>query len=254
MKLAIFSDLHNEFTPWVPPESIKDADVIILAGDVDVGDKGILWAAKTFSQPVIYVAGNHEFYKGVYQSVLKKMHTAAHGTNVHLLNNCKIAVDGVQFIGSTLWTDFELFGTKATNALFALEKMYDYRVIRFNQGGRYRKLTVDDTVRLHNEGLAYLKQQLAISKNSHQKTVVISHHGPTAQSATPEYKYDKLAAAYCSNLDATLHELGPKLWIHGHTHYNVDYQVGKTRVLSNQRGYVPEEPVKTFEENFIIEI
>ena len=86
------------------------------------------------------------------------MNVAAQGTNIRLLNNGKITLDGMQFIGSTLWTDFELFGTKATNALFALEKMYDYRVIRFNQGGRDRKLTVGDTVRLHSEGLAYLKQ------------------------------------------------------------------------------------------------
>ena len=254
MKLAIFSDLHNEFTPWIPSESIKDADVVILAGDIDVGDKGVLWAAKTFSQPVIYVPGNHEFYKGVYQSVLKKMRTAAHGTNVHLLNNDIVTIDGVQFIGSTLWTDFELSGTKSTSALFALEKMYDYRVIRFNQGGRYRKLTVGDTVRLHSDGLVYLKQQLAISKNNNQKAVIISHHGPSVQSVAPEYKDDKLAPAYCSNLDDILHEFEPQLWIHGHTHHNVDYRIGKTRVLSNQRGYTPEERVKTFNENFMIEI
>lgn len=65
-------ELHNEFKPWVPLESIKAADVVILAGDIDVVDKGVLWAAKTFNQPVIYVPGNHELYKGVYQSVLKK--------------------------------------------------------------------------------------------------------------------------------------------------------------------------------------
>ena len=127
------------------------------------------------------------------QSNIKKMHTAAQDTNVHLLINGKITIDGMQFIGSTLWTDFELFGTKATNALFALEKMYDYRVIRFNHSDRYRKLTVGDTVRLHSEGLAYLKQQLAISKNNNQKTVAISHHDPSTQSIIPEYKEDKLA-------------------------------------------------------------
>lgn len=171
-----------------------------------------------------------------------------------LLNDGEITIGGMQFIGSTLWTDYDLSNSKSTSALFALEKMHDYRVIRFNQGGRYRKLTVGDTVRLHSEGLTYLKQQLAISKNNNQKTVVISHHGPSAQSVTPEYKDDKLAPAYCSNLDAILHEFEPQLWIHGHTHHNVDYHIGKTRVLSNQRGYVPEERVKTFDESFIIEI
>jgi len=254
MKLAIFSDLHNEFTPWVPPESVKQADIVILAGDIDVGEKGVLWAAKTFSQPVIYVPGNHEYYKGVYQSVVKKMRAAAVGTNVHLLNNGEVVIDGVQFIGSTLWTDFDLCDNKATSALFAVEKMHDYRVIRFNQGGRFRKLTVGDTVRLHSEALLFLKQQLAISKTNNQEVVVISHHAPTAKSVMPEYKADKLSPAYCSHLDVMLDEFGPQLWIHGHTHYNVDYQVGQTRVLSNQRGYVPEERVKTFDENFIVEI
>lgn len=254
MKLAIFSDLHNEFTPWVPPESVKQADIVILAGDIDVGDKGVLWAAKIFSQPVIYVPGNHEYYKGVYQSVLKKMRAAAIGTNVHLLNNGEVVIDGVQFIGSTLWTDFNLCDTKSTSALFAIEKMHDYHVIRFNQGGRFRKLTVGDTVRLHGEAILFLKQQLATSKTNNQDVVVISHHAPTAQSVMSEYKADKLSPAYASNLDAILHEFSPQLWIHGHTHYDVDYQVGKTRVLSNQRGYVPEERVKTFNENFLIEI
>jgi len=27
------------------------------------------------------------------------------------------------------------------------------------------------------------------------------------------------------------------LWIHGHTHDNVDYRIARTRVLSNQCGY-----------------
>mgnify|MGYP000429725692 CR=1 FL=1 len=254
MKLAIFSDLHNEFTPWTPPETVKKADVVILAGDIDVGDKGVLWAAKTFSQAVIYVPGNHEYYKGVYQSVLKKMREAAIGTNVHLLSNDEVVIDGVQFVGSTLWTDFNLCDTKSMSALFAVEKMHDYRVIRFNQGGRFRKLTVGDTVRLHSEAILFLKQQLATSKTNNQDVVVISHHAPKAQSLMPEYKADKLSPVYASNLDAILHEFSPQLWIHGHTHYDVDYQVGKTRILSNQRGYVPEERVKTFNENFLIEI
>ncbi|MGV2873206.1 metallophosphoesterase [Colwellia sp. E150_009] len=254
MKLAIFSDLHNEFTPWVPPESVKQADVVILAGDIDVGDKGVLWATKTFHQPVIYVPGNHEYYKGVYQAVLKKMKAAADNTNVHLLNNREVTIDGTKFIGSTLWTDFDLCHTKATSALFAKDKMHDYRVIRFNQGGRYRKLTVGDTVRLHSEAILFLKQQLASAKTHNQDVVVVSHHAPSAQSIMPDYKLDKLSPAYCSNLDDILHEFEPQLWIHGHTHYNVDYHVGKSRVISNQRGYVPEERIKNFNESYIVEI
>jgi len=38
----------------------------------------------------------------------------------------------------------------------------------------------------------------------------------------------------------------PTLWIHGHTHDNCDYIVGRTRVLSNQSGYGWEEAYKGF--------
>jgi hypothetical protein len=43
------------------------------------------------------------------------------------------------------------------------------------------------------------------------------------------------------------------LWIHGHTHYNVDFKVGSTRVLTNQRGY-PNELCKRFDPSLVIEI
>ena len=42
MKIRILSDLHLEFQDWTPPES--DADVVVLAGDIHVGTRGIDWA------------------------------------------------------------------------------------------------------------------------------------------------------------------------------------------------------------------
>ncbi len=61
MKIRILSDLHLEFQDWVPPKS--DVDIVVLAGDIHVGDHGIDWAPRSFPPtPVIYVPGNHEFY------------------------------------------------------------------------------------------------------------------------------------------------------------------------------------------------
>ena len=75
MKVIVYSDLHNEFSIFLPPPNA--ADLVILAGDIDIHARGVKWASETFSCPVIYVAGNHEFYKGHIDGTLKKMRDAA---------------------------------------------------------------------------------------------------------------------------------------------------------------------------------
>ena len=62
MKIQIYSDLHLEFARFDPAPS--DADVVILAGDIDIKSRGVSWANDTFQCPVIYVCGNHEYYGG----------------------------------------------------------------------------------------------------------------------------------------------------------------------------------------------
>ena len=43
------------------------------------------------------------------------------------------------------------------------------------------------------------------------------------------------------------------IWIHGHIHTSSDYQIGKTRIICNPKGY-PDEPDSGFEHDFIIEV
>ena len=59
MKLNILSDLHLGQGDLARPDS--DADVVILAGDIARPREAIAWAS-AFAKPVLYVAGNHEFY------------------------------------------------------------------------------------------------------------------------------------------------------------------------------------------------
>ena len=40
-----------------------------------------------------------------------KLH--ANGTNIHILDNEQIILEGVRFLGSTLWSDFNLYGVQA---------------------------------------------------------------------------------------------------------------------------------------------
>src|SRR5690348_16009237 len=105
MRIHILSDLHIEFAPFTPPPI--DADVVILAGDSHVGVRGIQWAREIFSdKPVIYVAGNHEFYGGAYPTVLDKLRREAKGSNVNVVENNLVRVGDIMFLGCTLWTDF----------------------------------------------------------------------------------------------------------------------------------------------------
>jgi hypothetical protein len=40
------------------------ADLVVLAGDIDHGIKGVVWARQAFPGiPVLYVAGNHDHYE-----------------------------------------------------------------------------------------------------------------------------------------------------------------------------------------------
>jgi hypothetical protein len=127
--------------------------------------------------------------------------------------------------------------------------MSDYSVIQFSSENRV--LRARDTARLHSESVAWLRRALA--KCDRARTVVVTHHAPSALSETPYHANSPLKAAFASDLDSLVGQSGVPLWIHGHTHYNVDYVIGSTRVMTNQRGY-PEELCKRFNPSLIVEI
>jgi len=92
-----------------------------------------------------------------------------------------------------------------------------------------------------------------MSRHDPSRTIVVTHHAPSSRSIPPQNVGDTLSAAFASDLDLMIQASRVPLWIHGHTHYNVDYQIGMTRIYSNQRGY-PNEMLPCFEPGKIIEI
>ncbi|NQZ87418.1 MAG: metallophosphoesterase [Colwellia sp.] len=254
MKLAIYSDLHCEFETWVPPQEAAHTDVVILAGDIHTGIKGLIWAREHFKQPIIYVPGNHEYYKSNYQKLNKQLKEKATELDIHLLMDSSVIIDDVLFIGATLWTDFKLHHNQYNSQLAAQHDMNDYKSIRYIQGGKYRKLTPPDTVRMHVESLQFIKAEL--NEKQHSKCVVVTHHAPSEESISIDYKASDLSPCYSSNLEQDIIDMQyyPILWVHGHTHNNVDYHINNTRVLSNQRGYSPSHLNEYFDEHFIVNI
>lgn len=247
MKLHVLSDLHTEFAPFDAPET--DADVVVLAGDTGVGLDGVDTARRTFrDKPVVYVAGNHEFYRHAIPSLGEKMAAAARGTNVHVLENRAVELDGVRFLGCTLWTDFDLFGERAYSADEARATMNDFRLIRMLP--EYRRFHPWDARGIHLKSAEWLRRMLDTPFGG--PTVVVTHHAPSLKSCAPAYRTHPVTAAYASDLEWML-DGGAALWIHGHTHFCADYEIGGTRVFANQRGY-PGDPVPGFDPARVVEV
>jgi len=275
MNLHVLADLHLEFlfqgaTPVnetnVLLQSIYDttADVAVIAGDIDTKGRSVAGAAHLFppDRPVILVAGNHEYYSGVYQYVLEKLRKEADKfPNVHFLENDAVEIDDVVFLGCTLWTDLELWQAgpqaglygKSETRLQIADLMNDYRKIRYKRGRTYGVLQPSNTVRLHLDSVRWLEEQFAIHQG--RKIVVVTHHAPSFRSIGDIFERDIVSAAYASHLDELVEKSGAALWIHGHVHDRVDYTIGRTRVVSNGYGYSFESAMaQNFQADWVIEV
>jgi len=156
---------------------------------------------------------------------------ARHSPNVHLLDNDELVIDGVRFLGSTLWTDFALLGPEKMDQVIAESRKYvvDFRKIRFGDDF----LTPQQTIDLHRDAIAFLQSRLDLPFPG--KTVVITHHAPHPASVHPRWTGNPVNAAFVSDLTRLLGKSA--LWLHGHTHDSFDFSVNGTRVLANPMGY-----------------
>ena len=234
MRIHLLSDLHLEFQDFSP--ATLDADVVVLAGDVDLLARGVEWANKTFHCPVIYVSGNHEYYKGHLDRTLQKMRAKAL-SHVHVLENEQVVINGVRFLGTTGWTDF--YSTdNATSAMLAAQlSMNDYKQIR--TGNQYHRIRPIDLQQKSHFAKQWLLSQLSTKYQG--KTVVVTHHAPSPECA-PSIKYEMghLAAAYVNDWKEFA-ELDIDLWVHGHTHVGYHKSINGIPHASNPRGYPFED-------------
>ncbi|WP_306622174.1 metallophosphoesterase [Chryseobacterium ginsenosidimutans] len=248
MKIQIISDLHQEFGST--DLSFDQADVVVLAGDVNLGTKGIEWIkTKIPDKPVIYVLGNHEYYKGSYPKTLNKIKEAAHNSNVFVLEDSFVNIDGIRFHGATLWTDFSIFGDPRYYGMTCQSVMNDYKKIKRDPS--YSKLRTIDTFKIHQFSKVWLQESLEKSKGL--KNIVVTHHAPSIQSVPEKYKNDPITSAYASNLEDFVLEHIPLYWIHGHIHTPSRYKIGETEIICNPHGYIVEK-YKGYEKELIVEI
>jgi Icc-related predicted phosphoesterase len=270
MKILVLSDLHLEFGRL---STVKDgrgieegADVVVLAGDIAEGVTGIRWARETFiSKEIVYVAGNHEFYDNNIDALTEYLREVAQRMGVHFLERDAVTLGGVRFLGTTLWTDFELYGADKRDEAMDLGGlgMNDFRYIktlrgfeREADGGiRQRLFKPEDARQEHDLSVAWLDEELG--KGDPARTVVVTHHAPSRLSLHPKFDGDDLSPCYISDLPGLLGRSA--LWIHGHVHDSFDYVVQGTRVAANPRGYVTSKKLGTpenkgFRPDFLVEV
>ncbi len=232
MKIHVLSDIHCEFAPFSP--IVTDADLVILAGDIDVKGRGVAWAKSAFPGMVLYVPGNHEFYGGNIPATLEKMRVFA-DDRVRVMDLDEVILGGVRFLGATGWTDYTSTDNLALATWDARAQMTDFRKIRI--GPTFRKPRTLDFAEMAGRARSWLKTKLAAPFDG--PTVVITHHAPSMQSLG-DSAGSHLDAAYANDWDGLMGP-GVTLWVHGHTHVPVDYTIAGTRVVSNSRGYPGED-------------
>lgn len=242
MKIQLASDLHLEVLvkqsggdksalgreTIVHPE--PGADVLVLAGDIHRGTQ----AVKVFEDwpvPVIYVAGNHEFYSRKWEQNRLELRQSCDEVGINFLDDNELVLDGVRFLGSTLWTDFQQRGlTQEQSMLAGSQRLADFYRIETNTG----QLTPQQTLEAHLTSRKWLETEL--SKPFEGKTIVITHHAPHPLSVHRRFVGDPLNACFVSDLTPLMFQTD--LWLHGHCHDSFDYQVGRCRVVSNPTGYI----------------
>ena len=259
MKITLYSDLHSEFRrkePWYPKlsqyKNAKYTEVLVLAGDIGVGNQAIKYV-KGMSErypdlPIIYVAGNHDYYKTDLLKMLPKFRVAfADCPNVHFLENDIIEIDDVVFIGSTLWAGFNFIEMNLIIEQSVSRSISDFHRIRVGDA----KLTCQDMIKRHYESVIFINNSLIKFKD--RKTVVITHFIPMPWQHRG-IAFDNVSYYFQNDLKEIIERNGPLVWMYGHTHDNRDEMVHSTRIISNQRGYPGEYMITPFQEDLIIEV
>ncbi len=235
MTIQYASDLHLEFSQnrdYLKAHPIvSKGEILVLAGDI-VPFAVMHKHADFFNyvsdhfEAVYWVPGNHEYYdsdmKGSVGKLLKKI-----SENIFLVNNTSVQVNGVQLIFSTLWSKISV-----VNAWEIERGMSDFHCITYNG----EKFSARMYNQLHEESLAFITAELGKGAG---KKIMVTHHIPTFLHYPPQYKGDVLNEAFAVELFDLIEASGPDCLIYGHHHTNTpDFKIGKTKMLTNQLGYV----------------
>ncbi len=252
MKIQYASDLHLEFhenASYVKHNPLPvTGEVLVLAGDVLYLGKDYTvhpfwdWCAENYKQTIVCL-GNHEFYKYYDLSSMEDDTDIEIRPNVHAYYNKVVHMDDVDFIVSTLWSHIPI-----NQAAYTERYLTDFRRILYGED----IITFIEFNKEHKRCLSFIKD--AVAKSAAKKKVVITHHVPSFRMQDPKFADSHANGGFTVELEEYIKESGIDYWIYGHSHYNVDVQIGSTWCISNQLGYVFHDENKTFVPGKLIEL
>lgn len=247
MKIQYCSDLHLEFgqnSSYLEefPLSVS-GEILVLAGDIVplhneyLSNSFFQFASERYEQ-VFWVPGNHEFYYKDIATYENSIDISIR-RNIHLLHNVQKEYKGVRLIFSTLWSKINDFNIQVVEKGVA-----DYECISFGKN----KLRSSDSNRLHEISLEFLRD--AFTGRTMQKTVVVTHHLPSAMCNAPQHKNSPVNDAFCTDLTPLIESSKANFWLYGHSHFNQNpVYTGSTILITNQLGYVQMSEHGTFRHN-----
>jgi hypothetical protein len=143
----------------------------VIAGDVagscTAAVEALTISAVLRNKPVIFVPVNHDHYGHILQDNLLEWRDAARDAIVNLLSRDTVVIEGVRFLGCTLWTDHRLLGTPKFFMILAGQEMPDHTAIRDRQDAgphaHISRFMAWHSAAEHRLDLAFLAEQLATS-------------------------------------------------------------------------------------------
>lgn len=265
MKIALISDIHAEFyrnePDWLPPLP-ESPDVLVLAGDIHVGKSVIYFVERvSWALPnshIIFIAGNHEFYRQNRIATLSAYRDAfSESARIHFLENDFVDINGIRFIGATLWTGFPLYSAQFTSQQvmkYAKDTVSDFSLIADDSGDNVVNFSPEKSKLLFEESKAKIKRLL--SDFDPKKCVVITHFPPVKLLRNSKFSIDKLSSYFTADCLDIIEVYQPAYWFYGHNHWSAITRIGDTTFVSNQVGY-PNEHWKggdDFNPDLVIEI
>lgn len=267
MKLQLLSDLHLESHPHFRAEPLPGADMLVLAGDIGSYQQGSRLIDPDFGLgrfsprngwpvPVIYVPGNHEYDNVDFDETHERLRALCDELEIIWLERESRVIEGVRFVGTTLWADFDALAEPTDSLAEALKKRGKaMRAADFylEKAATMRNGELFLAAQLREQALAcqdWLTQALAEPFDG--TTVVVTHFAPSLESGDPRYGLTPGTAGFCNALDALLPHA--QLWLHGHLHCPSDYVKNGCRVVANPLGYARNGEQEGYRPQLLIEV
>jgi predicted phosphodiesterase len=277
MRIQLFSDLHLERYPDFQPHIAAGVDVIVLAGDIGSYQSGSRLQSTDFGlerfsplrpgatcSKVLYVPGNHEFDSLEFDDTYTRLRDTCERLGITWLDREVVILDGVRFVGTTLWTDFEALVDRDSTMIKQMQALTKaYRAANYylskNTTLKNGELVLAEGIRdMALDCRAWLREALCLPFDG--ATVAVTHFAPSLLSADPRYGLTPGTAGFCNALDDLLPFAD--IWMHGHLHCMNDYVVRggadesawACRVVANPLGYLSKGEQDAFRANLVIEV